>query len=67
MDPVVVLETALAAVLFEARKLNIDVNRICDAAKNGLFDGSKPYRWASASVVVPAQNAIDSALDAINR
>lgn len=62
MDKVVAIETAIAAVLFEAHKLGFDIDRICDAAKSGLVDGSKPYRWANAHVVVPAQNAIDSAL-----
>ena len=61
MDKIVALETAIAAILCEAKKQGVDIARICESAKSGLFDGSKPYRWASADVVVPAQEAIDSA------
>lgn len=66
MDKIIVLETAIAAILCEAKKQGVDVERICEAAKSGLFDGSKPYRWASADVVLPAQEAIDSALKIAN-
>ncbi len=62
----VVLETALTAVLCEAKSMGLDVDAICNAAKSGLFDGGKPYRWASALVVVPASEAIEAALKIAN-
>jgi hypothetical protein len=58
----IALETALAAVLYEAKAMGIDTDSLCKKAKSGIFDSSKPYRWASSSVVVPAGNAIDRAL-----
>lgn len=58
----VALETALAAILYEAKAMGIDTKSLCETAKSGLIDGGKPYRWASADIVVPAGNAIDQAL-----
>jgi hypothetical protein len=58
----VALETALAAVFCEAKNLGYDIEALAEAAKSGLFDGGKPYRWASADVVVPASHAIDKAI-----
>ena len=65
-DSVVALKTALAAILCEAKTLNIDIVKVCDAAKAGLFDAGKPYRWASADIVMPAINEIDEALEIAN-
>lgn len=62
----VVLETAIAAILCEAKAMGINIDKVCTAAKSGLFDGGKPYRWASADVVTPAQDAIDKALAIAN-
>ena len=59
---VVNLETALLAVLYEAKAKGADIDVICDAAKSGLFESTKPYRHASHSVVIPASDAIDKAL-----
>ena len=66
MDKTVALETAIAAILCEAKNQGVDIKHICKAAKDGLLDGGKRYRWASADVVVPAQKAIDSALKIAN-
>lgn len=58
------LSIALFAVLYEAKAMGLDVDAICTKAKDGLFDGAKPYRGGSANWVVPAQNAIETALTA---
>ena len=62
-DSVVALKTALAAVLCEAKVMGVDISKVCEEAKMGLPDSAKPYRWASASVVVPASKEIDEALE----
>lgn len=58
------LSIALFAVLYEAKALGLDVDAFCTKAKEGLFDGGKPYRGGSATWVVPAQDAINTALTA---
>lgn len=58
----IALETALAAILYEAKAMGVDTELLCERAKSGIFDSGKPYRWASADIVVPARNAIDEAL-----
>lgn len=67
IERTVVLETAIAAILCEAKNMGVNIDAICDAAKAGLFDGGKPYRWASALVVVPASEAIEAALKIANQ
>lgn len=58
------LSIALFAVLYEAKALGWDIDAICTKAMDGLFDGAKPYRGGSANWVVPAQDAIKTALAA---
>ena len=60
-----VLSIALHAVLYEAKALGYDVEKICEKATEGMFDGAKPYRGGSANWVVPASVAIEDALAAV--
>ena len=66
IEDVVVLKTALAAIIYEAKMQGVNIEQICQMAKDGLFDGGKPYRWASALVVTPAREAIDNGLEILN-
>ncbi|MES2756347.1 MAG: hypothetical protein V4693_03155 [Pseudomonadota bacterium] len=56
------LSIALFAVLFEAKSLGYDVDAICKKATDGMVDGGKTYRGGSANWVVPANEAIETAL-----
>jgi hypothetical protein len=59
------LSIALFAVLYEAKAMGLDVDAICRKANDGLIDGAKPYRGGSANWVVPAQDAIKTAIAAV--
>ena len=65
-DTVIALKTAIAAILCEAKEMGVDVDKVCESAKSGLLDGGKPYRWASADVVITASKEIDEALKIAN-
>lgn len=57
--------TALAAILHEAHLMGVDLDHLVKQATSGLFDSSKPYRWASPKIVMPALKCIDAALGAV--
>lgn len=59
------LSIALHAVLYEAKALGYDVEKICKKATEGVVDGAKLYRGGSANWVVPASEAIEGALAAV--
>lgn len=59
------VKAALAAVLHEADLMGVDVNRLLERTKSGLFDSGKPYRLGPPQIVVPAIKAIDEAVRAV--
>lgn len=62
----IALQQALAAVLYVAKEQGIDITKLCEKVKSGLFDSGKLYRYTSADYVTPASEAIDEALSFVN-
>jgi len=62
----VATQQALAAILYVAKEQGVDVGKLCETVKSGLFDSGNLYRYTSADYVTTAGDAIDEALQFVN-
>lgn len=63
----IAIQQALAAILYVAKEQGADIDMLCEKVKSGLFNSTNLYRYTSADYVVPAGEAIDEALEFVNK
>jgi hypothetical protein len=66
MSKEIATQQALTAILYVAKEQGIDIDKVCETARFGLFDSGNLYRYTSADYVVPAGKSIDEALQFVN-